>query len=518
MTLMPPPPLELLLPPTAGAEEIATAVRRRYGVEEDGTDTYERAYLDTHDARLRSAGLTLERSGDELRLRETGRPDRTAAAPDARRDTVQLADLPEGPLRARLAEVVENRAALPLAQVRSRRTHLRVLNGDEKTVVRMTIEAPEVHGERGNAQLDPRVAVRGVLGYDKAFERVRQALEDELGLVAVKAGLVDSAISAAGHDPRGVSTKVSVALERNMRADAALLSVCRRLAEVVEATLDGTIDDLDPEFLHDFRVAIRRTRSMLRELEGVLPPDDERRAAENLRWVQAITGPTRDLDVQLEEWDDLVAGFPAAAAADLAPLRTLLRRRRQEAMRQMRRELRGMRFEEAWQDWRALLDRPLPAEPDDDRPRASQPLGAIAGRRIRKVYARMLKLGGSIGDDSPAEDLHKLRKRAKELRYLLEIFGGLWPNEEVRPMVTTLKGLQDVLGRFQDREVQADFLRSLGSEVAAGPGGPDALIALGLVIDRLAADQASARHDFHARFDAFAAKKQRRRVDKVFAS
>ena len=62
-------------------------------------------------------------------------------------------------------------------------------------------------------------------------------------------------------------------------------------------------------------------------------------------------------------------------------------------------------------------------------------------------------MGRRIGDDSPAEALHDLRKKGKELRYLLEFFASLYAADVVKPMVSTLKGLQDVLGRFQDREV-----------------------------------------------------------------
>jgi CHAD domain-containing protein len=509
-------PIELLLPPGEDIAALGRALDGRFTVETDPAETLERAVLETFDGRLRAAGLSLERAGTTLRLREPGRPDRIAKVPLARRDRLLATELSEGPLRERLAPVLQERAALPLATIRSRRRRARVLNGDRKTVVRLAIEEPVVETPRGEVELEPRVTVLPVLGYDKAHARVLAAFEAVLGLERT-APLEDEALSAAGHDPRGVSTKVDVVLEPAMRTDAAMLAVCRRLAEIVEATLPGTIDDLDIEFLHDFRVAIRRTRSMLRELTGALPPDDEERAKEELRWVQAITGPTRDLDVELEEWDELVAGLPSAVALDLLPLHALLRRHREEAKRRMRRELRGPRLAAAWQDWRAVLDRSLPAEDDADRPNAARPIADVAGARIRKVYGRMVKLGRSIDDDSPAEDLHTLRKRGKELRYLLEIFGAMWPKSEVKPMVSTLKGLQDVLGRFQDREVQAHFLRGLGPELAAGPGGPDALIALGLVIDRLTAEQQAARGDFHERFDAFADKKQRRRVESVFA-
>ena len=511
-----PSPLELLLPPDIGAAEIAAAVDDRYTVAEGPAATDERAYLDSHDARLRSAGLVLERRGRELRLREPGRPDRVGEVPAGRSDRLLADDLPDGPLRARIGPELENRAALPRAQVRSRVEHLRVLNGDEKTVVRIVVEAAETLHHGSPQRLRSRVGLRPVLGYDKAFERVRVALEEVLGLERAGATLVDDAVAGAGGEPEGVSTKVGVPIEAGRRSDATMLAVCTRLATVAEATLPGTLEDLDVEFLHDFRVSIRRTRSMLRELAGVLPPDEEERAVEELRWVQAVTGPTRDLDVQLEEWAEVVARLSSAASADLTPLHDLLVRRREQAFRRMRRDLRSDRFRSLWNDWRAVLDRPLPAEPDDERPNAARPIEEIAGERVRRVYARMVKLGGKIDDDSPAEDLHKLRKRGKELRYLLEIFGDLWPPGDVKPMVSTLKRLQDVLGRFQDRQVQADFLRGLGPEVATGPGGPDALIALGLVIDRLAADQAAARAEFTERFAAFAAKPNRRRVKKVF--
>ena len=140
----------------------------------------------------------------------------------------------------------------------------------------------------------------------------------------------------------------------------------------------------------------------------------------------------------------------------------------------------------------------------------------MAGGRIRTVYARMVDMGAAIDDTSPADDLHDLRKRGKELRYLLELFGGLWPADVVKPMVKTLKGLQDVLGPHQDREVQADHLRSLADELASEVGGPEALLVLGVLVDQLDAEQHAARDHFAERFAAFAADGQRKLVTRTF--
>jgi CHAD domain-containing protein len=128
----------------------------------------------------------------------------------------------------------------------------------------------------------------------------------------------------------------------------------------------------------------------------------------------------------------------------------------------------------------------------------------------------MVRDGSEIGEDSPPEALHELRKRGKELRYLLEMFGGLFDPDVVKPMVKTLKRLQDVLGAFQDTAVQSELLRGLRDELAAEPGGPAALIALGAVLDALAAAQQDARDHFAGSFRTFAAAEQRALVRDTF--
>ena len=74
-------------------------------------------------------------------------------------------------------------------------------------------------------------------------------------------------------------------------------------------------------------------------------------------------------------------------------------------------------------------------------------------------------------------------------------------------MVKSLKGLQDVLGTHQDREVQADHLRELADELAGQVGGPEALLVLGVLVDQLEAEQRAARGQFAERFAEFASKR-----------
>jgi CHAD domain-containing protein len=491
----------------------------RFDVAADPPTSLTYTVVDTADRRLGAAGLDLAleggRAGNVLVLRDGAR---TAAVtgPAGRRRRWLAGHLPKGPLRDRLGPVIEMRALLPLARVQVDVQALRVLNADAKTVVRMRLSTHAALDAGPEPRpLTPRLEVAGVLGYPRPLARVVGVLTSEAGLVEPPSTMADEAVAASGGDPGGIRSKVRVTLRPEDRTDKAAVRVLRDLAGMVEANLPGTLADHDTEFLHDLRVAVRRSRSVLRELKAAFPPDELARQREALKWIQSITGPTRDLDVQLHDWDDLLTGVPADRHAALAPVRTLLARHRAAALRALKRELRGPAFRDAWASYRAFLDGKL--GPAAHRPDAKRPIAEVAGQRIRKVHARMVDMGSAIDDASPAHDLHELRKRGKELRYLLEFFGPLWPDEVVKPLVKSLKGLQDVLGTHQDREVQADHMRELADELAGQVGGPEALLVLGVLVDRLEAEQRAARSQFAVRFADFASKQQRKLVRRTFA-
>jgi CHAD domain-containing protein len=177
-------------------------------------------------------------------------------------------------------------------------------------------------------------------------------------------------------------------------------------------------------------------------------------------------------------------------------------------------DLESQRLEALLEGWSTLLDR-LASLPAEDRPAAPVPIASVAGQRIVKVYRRMVKEGRAIDPHGPSGPFHELRKRGKELRYLLELFGApLYPDDVVRPMIKTLKALQNVLGRHQDREVQIATLSSLAGELA---DDRSALLATGALIASLEDDKRVARAEFAERFQVFSRKEQRALVRDTFA-
>jgi CHAD domain-containing protein len=226
-----------------------------------------------------------------------------------------------------------------------------------------------------------------------------------------------------------------------------------------------------------------------------------------------VTGPTRDLDVLLVDFAAMRGQLPEDRARELDPLGTLLRRRREDERLGLVSALESDRTRDLLAGWSTFLGE-LGVGAGDGR--GERLLGVAVGERIRRVYHQMSRAGRSIDDESPAVSLHDLRKQGKELRYLLEIFAGLYPAEAVRPTVRRLKALQETLGRFQDRDVQATTLRSLGDELAVADGGPAALLALGVVLERIEADGGAARAEFAECFAVYAAAGQRRLIRDSF--
>ncbi|MFZ1997128.1 MAG: CHAD domain-containing protein [Solirubrobacteraceae bacterium] len=310
--------------------------------------------------------------------------------------------------------------------------------------------------------------------------------------------------------------KVDVQLAYDQRADAGAVAVLRELLRVIGDNTEGSVSGEDPEHLHQLRIAVRRSRTVQRQLKHVFPPAELPGFRAEFRWLQQATGAARDLDVYLEDLETLRELLPEAMRGDLDPLVPVLAHSRLAARADMTRALRSARAANLFEDWDQLLESMVERSPHD-RPAADRPIGAVAGKRIRKVYKRIVTMGRAIERSSPAEDYHELRKKGKELRYMLELFGTkLFDEEAVTPLVKSLKALQDVLGRHQDREVQIAMLRSSAEEVATLPGGGPACMAMGALVERLRVDEQAARDEFAACFAQLAAKRQRALVRETF--
>jgi CHAD domain-containing protein len=174
------------------------------------------------------------------------------------------------------------------------------------------------------------------------------------------------------------------------------------------------------------------------------------------------------------------------------------------------------RYRRLVEEWRAFLTE-APAG-SLLAPNAERPVREVASERIWRVYRRMVKRGRAIADDTPAAALHDVRIRGKKLRYLLEFFRSLYPEEAIGQLVAELKRLQDNLGDFNDYQVQIRSLQGFAAEMAAEGSAPvRTQLAMGRLLAQLEAGQSAERKRFAKRFERFASRQNRRSFARLFS-
>ncbi len=407
-------------------------------------------------------------------------------------------DFPPGPLRDLLEPLLGIRCLLPLAPVGLQGRQIRLLNRDDKTVARLVVESQRPAGDGSVFRL---IRLFGIRGYDQDQEVVRRHLE-QLGVAENVSPLLgfQEGCRAMGRRPLDYSSKFSVQLEGTDPARRSMARIYQLLLENVSRNIPGVLGDWDTEFLHDLRVAIRRTRSGLSLVRKVFPEATVVRFSREFGRLGRLTGPTRDLDVYLLMEEAYLNRLPPALQPGLRDFFVALRRRRQLEQKKLVRVLRSkktMAVLDAWQRTLAQADRQA-------APRADMPVQELAGRIVTKRFKRVLRDGQALHADSPDADVHRLRIQCKKLRYAMEFFGSLYPRQEMQQLVRHLKKLQEILGDFNDLSVQQDMLRSALAALRGGSAQTLATAAaLGGLMQSLFQEQHELRSHFVEAFEQF---------------
>ncbi len=415
----------------------------------------------------------------------------------------------QGGFKTRLVEAIEMRALLPLSQLSSQVYHLNIFNKDKKTILRIRLDEYE-------SPFAAYISLQPLRGYEKAAAKISNILQKSLHLEpATPCAALHSILKRHGRKVNDYSSRVAIKLDPDMRADKASVIIYQQLLRAIQINEGSTIADIDTEFLHDFRVAIRRTRAGLSQIKNTLPSKTVERYAGFFAWLGQVTGPTRDLDVYLLSYKQYQAALPESLQQDLAPLYQFLKKKQLNAQNKLANILSGSKYQKQLAEWEQFLKTPLPKKHIGDHAKLS--IKELADQRIWKVYQRLLDEGNAIGELSPAEALHDLRKTCKKLRYLLEFFQTLYPATEFKSVLKALKGFQSVLGDFQDYEIQEVNLKLFSAEMMDNGAPTNTFLAMGVLVQHLDTLRCAARNDFTQQFELFKQVKNQKTFKRLFA-
>ena len=444
------------LPAGAEPDDLLRGLQERFPVTVAGVETQTRHYYDTFDWKLFKHALALCRMDGTAALWSLDeRPVGERTPFPAGRPFV--ADWPDSRLQTQLADLVSVRALLERATVHARHVAISARTTPPGPAANLTFEDAAAH-EPGS--VTPFARCVDVQTYPGADD-LRAWFEAVCGEPVEAAGPLASLCDA--HERTAYSSKLAFDLDPAMPCVEAARTVLAFLLGVVRRNVYGVIHDVDTEFLHDLRVAVRRARTLLGQLPGVLPERAATRLRKDLGALGDLTNRLRDLDVLALQRADYLTALPAVVRPDVARTFRRLHTERGAAQHRLVAALHTKRCAAMLERWQAAA-----TDRTGSGPRGGRGLRRFVRRRVRKQCRRLIdpRYGRALAADD-VRQIHRLRIEGKKLRYLFECFASVLPPDRTAESIRRLKALQDALGELHDLDIHQEML---GAFAPAGTG------------------------------------------------
>ena len=311
------------------------------------------------------------------------------------------------------------------------------------------------------------------------------------------------------------SLRKSIKLKPEMNAQHAAVVILNNLLGAIKHNEDGIKKDIDIEFLHDFRVAVRRTRAALSQIKAVFPEEIIIKAKNEFSSLGKRTNNLRDLDVYLLKKEKYIKMLPPDLRPGLKMMFNKLEAERKKEQKKLTRYLNSSSYKKIIASWENFLKNQSTENVKSQN--SDIPVTEIARKFILTKYMKIIKSGKSINKNTPDSDIHSLRIECKKLRYLLEFFSSLFPQNEMDNIIKQLKKLQDNLGDYNDLFVQQESLKNYLGKIDNNNSKNIVPLAVGGLITVLYQKQQELRNQFTQNFNEFSKTKNIKLYKKLFS-
>ncbi len=422
-----------------------------FAIHKEPLATERRVHYDTADWQLSLHRLALCMNAKTLALRSYDAVFPLEELPCPSLPTATT-DLPHSRLRERLVALIDDLPLTRLFSLHTRIIPVRILDRREKTTVRLVIEEHVLAKNTQPSPLQPRVWVHPLRGYQKEAQRVVLWCREQ-GLIPANRSVNQEVLETTGRSPGKYSLKRPLSIQPGVPVEQAVRRLLRLLLAMVRYNERGLRHEDNPLYLHDFRVAVRRARSLLGQTREVFPPKGVRRFRKDLAQLGRSTGSARDLDVFLLLQDAYRQRLPADSRPAFQPFSAFLQQERREHYRTLAKTFETKRYRAIIREWEAFTSR---LEGDESHTPVVK--GFVLERVVEK-YRTLAPIEPSSLQYADSEQLHRLRIECKKIRYLLDFFPTALPEIPVRAVLKQLKRVQRTLGRIQDISVQSALIQ-----------------------------------------------------------
>lgn len=478
-----------------------------------------RIYLDTFDWRLYQSGMVLELEccgGSCLLLWRELNSGTVLLSRMVRRPPKKAADFSSVGSQARLKQILGRRTLIALVTLNVQTDNLLLLNRDDKTVMRVEWRRDHI----ASPQPADQVAMSEVLylfsyrGYAAEFEdRLRWAKRDS-GLTPVAKDPMQLALDVLNITPGQYTGRPSFSLSSDQPALKVMIQILEKFLRIMESNIAGAREDEDPEYLHDFLVAVRRTSTLIDSFSSLFPANNLISVVHDFQWIEQEATPIRDLDIYMSLFHDFEDRVDADHRQALNSLYLFLQEQKKRDLRRMRTSLNSPRYHKLIESWSKFLLRCDSAEqlPDD----AVAPIGELALDHIKAIFFEVVKKSQNKSQEVSVKEIYELHQISKHLGYHLEAFSSLFPGKKIDKLLKAHTKLQSSLNQFRDMNLQYSRLR----EYKSGMKKAQAVRKISLeAVEQLIADRKCEKTEAYKRavkqIKRFTRKKMRKRFSSL---
>ncbi|HJO95902.1 MAG TPA: CHAD domain-containing protein [Victivallales bacterium] len=247
------------------------------------------------------------------------------------------------------------------------------------------------------------------------------------------------------------SNKFKINFSYNETAYTAVKKLLKELALIMHRNEKGIIEDIGDEFLHDYRVSIRKSRSILTQLKKIYDKYLTDDLTDKFSFIANSTNQLRDLDVFLMNKKFYLDLLNKKNRDLLEVFFHKLELKRRTAYKEVVKDILSQEHRNFIKKLNVFLKTDNEKQKDIN---SDLYIKDMVTEQINIRYSKIFKPGSKILTSSPDKKFHRLRIQFKKLRYLIELFSNLYLSESLTVLIEELKEIQDHLGKINDYSIQ----------------------------------------------------------------
>ncbi len=483
-------------------------------------DDIKRYYLDTFDWRLFRSGMAMEvetRGGlCLLTWRELG-----SGQPFLSRTVRKLPqsadDFSSAGMQSRLKKILGRRRLLAHATLQGSTEKFLLLNNDEKSVMRVELRRDRVISpiHSGYMRMHGWVNFFSYRGYGEIFDHRRRHIVNGGNLCVAGDDPLISVLAALDITPGEYSGRPTFSLDPKQPAIAALTKILNRFLQNMQCNVKGAREDSDPEYLHDFLVAVRRVRCLISLFVALFPKECVKLLQRDLCWVEQEATLIRDLDIYMSRFEDFKTGVDKEHREALHSLYLFLQKEKQEKLWQMRVALESSRYLRLIESMEHLLQS---CKDTENLPQAALiTIEKVARNSIWSSYRTLVQAARELPDAAKLEQICELHQISKHLGYQLDLFRSLFPSKSMARLLKAHAKLQRCLNQFRDMALQYRRLKHYSARMTKAQAVREiSLEAVEQLIADRKREKREARNRVLTQIEWFTRKKMRQRFKSLF--